>query len=219
MVDVAVIVPVAQRPHNAAPFMESLEESTHRCEVYAIADAGDTETWETWEAVGARTFTHHWPGRIGSFSQKVNIGSQVSDEEWLFIVGDDGRFHAGWLDAALLAALETGAHVIGTAGSKGCSDDFSPHLLISRDYVELEGASWDGPGSVCHEGYRHNYVDLEIIAVAQQRGVWTMAWGSVVEHLHPFFGTAPDDAIYRLGQSTVDADAALWNERRAKYAA
>ena len=44
MVDVAVIVPVAQRPHNAALFMESLEETTHRCEVYAIADASDTET-------------------------------------------------------------------------------------------------------------------------------------------------------------------------------
>jgi len=44
MVDVAVIVPMAQRPHNAAPFIESLEASTHRCEVYAIADASDTET-------------------------------------------------------------------------------------------------------------------------------------------------------------------------------
>jgi hypothetical protein len=77
------------------------------------------------------------------------------------------------------------------------------------------GASWDGPKVVAHEGYRHNFVDDEIVTAAKQRGVWQMALGSVVEHLHPVFGKAEDDEVYQLGKSCWEADWELFKQRRA----
>jgi hypothetical protein len=60
-------------------------------------------------------------------------------------------------------------------------------------------------------------VDAEICRVARVRGVWAMAMDSIVEHLHPAFQTADDDPVYRLGQSTVDADAAVWRDRLGQF--
>ena len=66
---------------------------------------------------------------------------------------------------------------------------------------------------VCHQGYRHWFVDDEIVTAAKQRGVWQMALGSVVEHNHPLWGKAEDDEVYQLGQSSAEADRALFRAR------
>jgi hypothetical protein len=115
----------------------------------------------------------------------------AADAPWIFITGDDVRFHPGWLDHAQHIAALTGAHVVGTndwGNPRVMAGEHGTHLLIRRSYIEEQGASWDGPGVVCHEGYRHNYVDDEIVTVAKQRGVWVSAPGSVVEHFHPMLG-------------------------------
>jgi hypothetical protein len=70
---------------------------------------------------------------------------------------------------------------------------------------------------VCHEGYRHWFVDNEIVSVAKQRGVWKFAKHSKVEHLHPMWGGAPDDDTYKLGQSSVLEDKALFDARYAEH--
>jgi len=218
---VSVIVPVMRRPQNAEPFMASLMSSTDQAHVIVVADEDDNETWRAWlqampKGVG-RVFRSAWPAPGGTFAQKVNLGYRMAPwTNWLFLCGDDVRFHERWLEAALTAAGVTGAQVVGTS-AQNASDDWSPHPLISRRYVEKQGASWDGPGVVCHEGYRHNYIDSEICAVARQRGVWEMAHDSVVEHLHPAFGKGDDDPVYRLGQSFVDVDAAVWRERHEQF--
>ena len=79
--------------------------------------------------------------------------------------------------------------------------DHATHLLIPAAYIDEHGASWDGPKVVCHEGYRHWYVDDEIVTAAKQRGVWAMALGLQVEHLHPVWGKAENDDTYRARPS------------------
>ncbi len=217
---VTVIVPVMRRPQNAAPFMASLLETTDRADVLVVADEDDNETWRAWLQVmpkgAGRVVRSAWPAPGGTFPEKVNLGYRMaSPTEWLFICGDDVRFGADWLESAIVQAGGF-ARVVGVHATNA-SEDWSPHLLINRQYVVEQGASWDGPGFVCHEGYRHNYVDAEICRVARQRGVWAMSWNSVVDHLHPAFGRGTDDATYRLGQSTVDADAAVWRERLEEH--
>jgi hypothetical protein len=214
---VAVLVPVLNRPDNAEPFMRSLRASTGLATAYAICEPGDDETNLAWRAAGAERIDS---GGGHTFAEKVNTGfdmtSEVDPSPWLFIVGDDVRFHPGWLDQALHVANTTGRSVIGTndlhnpqvlAGAHGT------HLLIRRDYINKHGASWDGPGVVCHEGYRHWYVDNEIVTAAKQRGEWAPALGSVVEHLHPLWGTAPNDSTYELGMEATKADEALFRGR------
>jgi hypothetical protein len=227
--EVAVIVPVLDRPANAEPFMRSLRASTGLATAYAVCDADDDDTIAAWRAAGAQTILREvdWPAdnadadvaaRPGTFAQKANLGASKTSEPWLFLVGDDVKFHAGWLDHAQHVADIFGASVVGTndlGNPRVLAGDHGTHLLVRRSYVDEVGASWDGPGVVAHEGYRHWYVDDEVVTAAKQRGVWQMALGSVVEHLHPAWGKGADDEVYALGQESAEADRALFVERLA----
>lgn len=213
----AVIVPVLGRPQNAAPFMESLRASTGLADVYVIAERDDPETAAAWKAVKAHVL---YGGR--TFAEKVNAAYKAIGQHtpWLFLCGDDVRFHAGWLDHAQHTARTLGAAVIGTndlANPRVMAGEHGTHLLVSRDYVAEVGASWDGPGVVCHEGYSHWFVDDEIVTAAKQRGVWASALGSVVEHLHPIAGKAADDDTYARGRRRAAADQTLFASRCAVH--
>jgi hypothetical protein len=147
------------------------------------------------------------------------LGIIAQAPEWLFVVGDDVRFHPGWLDHAQAAAGDQ-FHVVGTndlANPRVMAGKHATHLLIRRSYVDEMGASWDGPKTVAHEGYRHWWVDDEIVAAARQRGVWSMAINSTVEHLHPAWGKGEQDEVYELGQSHAEQDKATFMARCREY--
>lgn len=229
--EVAVLVPVMRRPHNAAPFMASLRASTGLAHCYAIADEDDPITAAAWREAGATVLVR--PGSAGTFAEKVNWGQRMTrrdwddfdgdgrGEPWLFVCGDDVRFTADWLDQTQqVARLAPAARVIGTndlSNPRVVAGDHATHLLISREYVDEQGASWDGPGVVAHEGYGHWYVDDEIVFAAKQRGVWAMADRAIVDHLHPMWGKGVDDEVYRLGQSKAKTDGDLFEQRCALY--
>lgn len=217
-----VLVPVMRRPANAAHFMASITATSPVAKVYAIADAGDDDTIRAWREAGAAVMIRRYADhRAGTFAEKVNFGAQHTSEPWLFLVGDDVRFAPGWLEQAQQKAHETGAAVIGTndlSNPRVMAGDHATHLLIARDYIDKFGASWDGPGLVAHEGYRHWFVDDEIVGCAKQRGQWAHAGTSIVEHLHPFWGKADDDDVYQLGQSHAEHDRAVFAERVITYA-
>ena len=211
----AVIVPVLNRPQNAAPFMASLRATTGLATVYAVATFDDADTAKAWEDTGATVL---YADDI-SFASKVNAGHAQTSEPWLFLTGDDVRFHPGWLDHAQAAA--TGHDVVGTndlGNPRVMKGEHAVHMLIRRAYVDEQGASWDGPGSVCHEGYRHWYVDDEIVTAARQRGAFAHAPGAVVEHLHPLWGKGETDDVYELGQESQNADRDLFQKRLAAHA-
>jgi hypothetical protein len=209
--DTAVVVPT-MRPANAEPFMASLRASTETAAVYAVTDP---ESAPAWRSAGAEVLV----GDEVSFAQRVNAGYRATDEPWLFLVGDDVRFHRNWLINAKLIASRR-YHVVGTAdlaNPRVMSGEHATHLLIRRSYVDDVGASWDGPKVVCHEGYRHWFVDDEIVAAAQRRGVWAFARSSVVEHLHPLTGKADWDDVYEIGVTHKDADGELFRSRLLEH--
>ena len=220
MAETALIVPVMRRPQNAEPFMRSLRASTGLAKVYAMCDAADVETAKAWMAAGATAIARHYADdRPGSFAEKVNAGYAETSQPWLLAVGDDVRFHPGWLDHAQEAAGDR-FHVVGTndlCNPRVTSGEHGTHLLIRRSYVDEVGGSWDGPKSVCHEGYRHWFVDDEIVTAAKQRGVWTPALRSVVDHRHPAFGKGTNDEVYELGQSFADQDKATFAARVKEF--
>jgi hypothetical protein len=222
---VAVIVPVARR-NNAEQFMASLDASLtprqrDRVEVYVMTDSVDeavADAWRRADKAGAEIHVdrHHYRWEMGSFAEKVNRGFGVSGEPWLFLVGDDVRFHPGWLDQALHVARITGAHVVGTndlGNAAVMAGQHATHMFISRSYVADFGASLDGPRLVSHEGYRHWYVDNEIVELAKLRNVWAPCLASHVEHLHPLFGKGEADEVYAIGQAAAEADRMLWVAR------
>ncbi|MFI6681885.1 hypothetical protein [Kribbella sp. NPDC050470] len=211
----AVIVP-AMRYAHAERFMTSLRASTGMATVYAVAAGNEAEAIEAWSAAGAEILL----GDGTTFAQRMNTGYRCTTEPWTFVVGDDVVFRPGWLDHAQSIAGER-YHVIGTndlGNPHVMAGEHATHMLIRRSYIDDVGASWDGPKNVCHEGYRHWFVDNEIVTAAQQRDVWAMSLGSVVEHLHPAWGKADNDDVYELGQSHAPQDRVLFEERRRTYA-
>ncbi len=214
--EVGVIVPVLNRPQNAAPFMRSLRASTGLARVYAVcSEDADAAAWQDAGATVVKTDR-------SSFAQKVNDAYRETTEPWVFLVGDDVQFHRGWLDHAQQVARNTGAKVVGTndlGTERVTSGDHATHMLIARDYIDELGASWDGPQVITHEGYHHWFVDDEIVTAAKQRGVWAPALASIVEHLHPLFDRAETDATYELGRKNAARDKITFARRSKANAA
>ena len=144
--------------------------------------------------------------------------------EFVFTGADDLDFRPGWAEACLEAAEATGASVIGT-------DDLSnptvrrglhsTHSLVSRDYVACCGATFDEvPGVLLFEGYDHQYVDTELVYVADGRGCWTFCAGARVVHLHPFWHrSVPRDRTYAKALRQGAADRKRYEQRRALWEA
>lgn len=211
---VTVVVPVLHRPQNVAPLVQSLRASSGLADVLFVTEPDDLLEWEQIDKAGARRITHP-----GTFAQKVNAALSHIETPWVFLVGDDVKFHAGWLDHAMFVANRYQANVVGTndlANPRVIAGEHATHMLIRRSYIDEYGASWDGPGIVCHEGYRHWFIDDEIVTAAKERGVWAMALGSYVEHLHPLVGKAKHDDVYALGESESEKDQALFRKRLNK---
>lgn len=228
--EVAVIVPVARRD-NAAPFLDTLAnsltpEQRERVTVYVMGDIDDpaTERWNDqvhrYENTFIVSFDYEGADGIGSFAQKVNRAYEITEQPWLFIVGDDVHFHPGWLDQAMDVARTTGAHVVGTndlGNQMVTAGEHATHMFIRREYVAVTGASWDGPGVVCHEGYRHWFVDNEIITAAKQVGAWAPCLLAHVEHMHPLWNKGAADPIYQIGLDAAEADREVWLQRASYY--
>jgi hypothetical protein len=208
---VDVLVPVLNRPQNAEPFMRSLRASTGLATVSVACN--NTIDRDAWLDAGAHRVIVTEDRT--TFAQKINdLYASADGAPWVFIVGDDVKFHAGWLDHAQLVGQRSA--VVGTndlGNARVMAGEHATHLLIRRQYIDEVGASWDGPGVVCHEGYRHWFVDDEIVSAAKHRGAWGMALGSIVEHLHPLWGKSDDDETYRLGQRHHAADGKLFRKR------
>lgn len=216
--EIDVIVPVLGRPHHAEPFMRSLRATTGLASVTAVANEGDDETIAAWRRNGATVI--HDEGRT-TFAEKVNDAYAVTERPWLLLVGSDVVFRPSWWDHALVTARATGASVVATNDLLNAdvqNGRLATHPVMRRDYIREQGASWDGPDLVTHEGYRHWYVDAEWSAVAIQRGVFATAPAAVVEHMHPIAGKAESDEVYELGAKHRKSDAALFAARCKRFA-
>lgn len=217
---VDVIVPVLHRPQNVRPLLETLRASTGLAEAWFVCDRDDKVEQQTVRDNGGHVIRCD-----GSFAEKVNhayaeLAKGREAAPWVFLTGDDVLFQPSWLDHALYVAHEYGGQVVGTndlGNPRVTAGDHATHMLISRRYVDEVGATFDAePGKVCGP-YRHWFVDDELVLAAKQRGVWQMALGSIVEHMHPLWGKGQGDDVYAKGQESAEADKALFEQRARKF--
>lgn len=218
MAEVAIIVPVLGRPEHAETLTESLRVNTPKgtCKVIAICEnAEDTAAWIPYANLTALEESVH------TFAEKVAWAyPRLVSEPYVLLVGSDVAFKPHWLESAMKVANKTGAGLIATndlGNPRVMAGRHATHPLISRRYIEEKGASWDGPGTIVHTGYRHNAVDDEWSTKALLDGEFAFARRSVIEHRHPIWGKGDMDWVYAKGQESFNEDVALFLSRLRKY--
>jgi glycosyltransferase involved in cell wall biosynthesis len=214
---VAVVVPVMQRPQNVWPLVESLIETTGQANVYFVCDPTDHEEIDAVTAAMSKSSAVHMilSKRGHTYAVKTNVAYLNTEEPWLFVCGDDVRFHPGWLEEA--RKLSDRFDLIGTNDTAGkvknpdvAAGRHADHWFIRRSYVDEYGGCLEGPGVLAPEVYNHWFVDKEIVELAKARRVFTPCLASVVEHLHPAYDGREDlrqaDPVYMKARESSDAD-------------
>ena len=210
-----ILVPVLGRPQNALPLVESIVQNTIvDYSVVFLCSRGDVKQISACKQTGARIIIIE--GGRSEYPRKMNVGFRKTDREFCLLGADDIEFETGWDTLALAVAEETWAGVIGTNDCFNAHvqrGEFSTHPLVSRRYVTEKGASFDGPGVLCHEGYDHNYTDLEISKLAQARDEWAFCPESRICHRHPGFIGPARDETYQKGFRQFKRDRQLFLKR------
>jgi len=222
---VAVIIPVLGRPERVEPLLSSLYGSERDVELRPlfVVSPGDEAEESAVRESGADWMLMPKTREPGDYARKINrafVSAWENGVEWVFMGADDLCFCEGWADVALeVAAATPTATVIGTndlGNPAVTTGQHATHSLVRGSY--LEAGTIDETGKLLHEGYRHNWVDNEFVATARHRGVFVFAAGSYVEHLHPAWGKAEDDAIYQLGLADFNDDRLLFRNRESLWA-
>jgi glycosyltransferase involved in cell wall biosynthesis len=217
--DIAILIPTLGRPQVLAGLMANLRQTTRpRYRVCFVIDAGDAATQE---AIAAMPPAGDFFSIVsnGTYPEKTNAGVRATDEDLVLPTADDVVFHSGWLEAALPHFAE-GVDVVGTldltpATARG---QHATMPIVQRSYIEDPGAAYGEPGVCFHEGYHHNFVETELWQLALHRGVAVFERGSVIEHLHPDWGSREADETDRQGHGQGwDRDKALFERRRAQW--
>lgn len=218
MNELAILIPVLRRPQNILPLVKSIERNTAESfEIVFIASAGDkTEIDELKNQKQEYIILDNNSKNKGDYAKKINKGFYSIKAEWYFLGADDLKFHPGWFRAAMKVQQKSSACVVGTNDMGNVlvkAGQHSTHSLVRRDYV-LDCGTIDEPGKVLHEGYIHNFVDMEFVNTAQWRGAWDFAKNSFVEHLHPDWGKGQRDSVYNLGKSGWETDRQYFQNRK-----
>lgn len=231
--DLSIVIPLWKRTANMERVHASALTATPAAQVLFIGSQLDYPVVDALIGSDYEHLLLDGPGGgCGDYAKKINAGYRATNRPCVFTGADDILFAVGWYDQArpLLDIPEESIQVLGGGatitgpfnmlsshvGVVGTNDQCNPrtfntvnpgyphstHSLVARWYAD-QGASWDGPNIVYHEGYEHDYCDDELVATAKLRGSYAHADLAVVKHLHLNSGDAPDDETYQRGRARV----------------
>ena len=220
MAEIAVLVPVLDRPHRAAPLADAFRAATPAgiYRLVFLCSLEDPAEYEACNQTGELTLTVPWPAGPGDWARKINHGYRHTTEPWMLCGADDLLPHPGWAEAALRLA-DPGVGVIGTndlGNPTVMAGKHSTHPLVARWYADEHGTV-DGPGRVVTEAYGHQWTDTELVQTAMSRGAWVFAADSHVRHAHPFWTKGPMDATYEKGMASSREDQRLFARRKSLW--
>ena len=224
MLDVAILIPVLQRPANAEPqVLDILSATTCNFEIVFICTVGDEEQIATLKQLAKDysevRYLRISPSKVGDYARKINFGANETDSHYVFTGADDLHFHDNWFGAATAAYAATGCRVIGTqdlGNRRVIKGEHSTHSLVRRSYIDDMGTI-DEPGKLLHEGYPHEFVDDEMVETAKHRGEFVFAHRSIVEPLHPLWGKSDTDHLYDAHRTRMVQGRKVYQQRKNQW--
>jgi hypothetical protein len=209
---IAAIMPCRGRPEQTARNVKRL-----------LATAGRVE-WQLWCVAGGEDAMplkgmlddllpapHNclWHPKPFTYWQALEVATQATDAPLLCNLANDLLPGRDWL-ARCLSAYR--ARFGDGDGLMGFNDGIhgpllSPHFLISRGLLARYGG-WP-------VWYQHTMGDAELCERAKADGCYGKAPWAVLYHDHPLVG-ASHDAVYAAGETSIDADYALFERRMAR---
>lgn len=223
--DLAVLVPVLDRPQNVEPLVRSfLTSGTPGVLVFIveITDLAELEMCRRFEPLHRIWVlpvidAHAWP-------EKINVGVEHVTADWYLCAADDITFTEGWWETTAdlradprIGVIGTNDSATGTGNPAVAQGQHTCHPLMRRSYI-LDRGIWGEPGKAVCEDYHHWYVDNEIVVTAKLREAWAFCRDAVLEHNHPYWRDGQGwDATYAKGESRAAEDQATWIRRSTEY--
>ncbi len=186
--------------------------TSHDVQVFFYCVENDTESMDIVCELGARLYVDE--PMDTRFSHRIQKLYRTTHAPWFLTGADDVIFRAGWQEEA-----EKHMETHSVISFQDLNNPALPgtNFLIERAYIEQQSGVWDEPNRVFHDGYFHNFVDNELVAVARSRGQFIQCDG-VIEHFHPTANRAAWDDVYEMAQGHFVSDAEEFNRRMLKYA-
>lgn len=212
--DVAVLIPVLDRPHRVEPLVASLLATVPNARPVFVCSPSDTTEIEAVKAQHVEPMVVEWDPVSGDYARKINHAFRNTSEEWVLLAADDVLFQPDWFDAALRVYSARRPCVIGTndlGNPRVTSGQHSVYTLVHRAYGEC--GTIDDPSCLLHEGYWHSFVDDEFIGTAMHRETYWHCQDSIIEHMHPHWGKGQMDKTYERGLLRFNDDRVLNRNR------
>jgi len=208
MKQVLVVIPSMYRPEGLLRAVESVLSTAPGVKVVCVLDMDDEPSRAILgtlddESVCIVTVTGDMPT-----ASRWNAGAEYSEADYFVIGADDIVFQPGWLEAALGAMDVLGGECVVGFNEGASFGVLAAHFMVSRKYA-ARGLG----GCIMIPSYEHGFTDVEVTARAKSDNRLAFAEGAVIQHLHPFYGTAETDEIYEKGNESNARDEALFARR------
>lgn len=209
MSHVAVILPVYGR-HAQTLEVAALMRATagYAAQWIAVGGVGQDAILDDLHRAGW-TIGHDADQRL-TYWRALDFGATIACHDLVACVANDVWAQREWLDSAVATYKQLYGDkpaMVGFGGD-GHGSNHACHFLISKRLVAQFGGwpTW----------YDHNYGDTELCIRAQAIGRYAKSATAILEHRHPYRGSAPNDAVYAEGRARVSNDEALFKARQLR---
>lgn len=219
---IAILVPVLGRGHQIPALLESIAATTNSpYRVIFICSPEDAalKVAKKQKKSVSLTVVATWTPDRADYAKKLGLGVRSTNEPWLFQGATDLVFHPAWDVHAFKVHRRTNAGVIGTndLGHKHVMAGLhATHSLISREYLDTWGGTFDDSGVIFSEAYDHQYTDNEFVATARARGQFAFSKRAIVEHMHPHWKKGEMDETYDKALRETKQDHRLFARRHQR---
>lgn len=185
---VSVVIPSRDRTEQLVRTVKAFRDTAPAAEIVVVADRDDT-VGPAVAPLGVVVVENHTQLPTPDL---WNLGATYANGDVFVLGANDLLPRPGWMEAMLEAMKELEHYgVVALNDLSPLAGQLATHYAVSRAYAVNELG-----GVMAPPAYMHFLMDNEITERAQRDRCLRYAADAIVEHLHPAWGKAENDAVY-----------------------